>query len=177
MGNQQGTDQKLPFHIVYEKYYEIVFRYIHRKIDNYHDAQDLTSEAFTYCYQHYHDYDPEKSAVSTWLYLVVNSRIKNYYRDKKTMVDVDALDGILTDDRIDMDACICLEQIRARLSDAIAHLPERQRQAVILRYFGNCSGAEIAARLGTTQGNARVILNRALKQLEKQCRDLLEERR
>lgn len=89
MGSQQeihhglGTAPKPSFDMLFEKYHENVFRYINKKIDNYYDAQDLTSEAFTYCYQHYGDYDPEKSAVSTWLYLIVNSRIKNYYRDKK----------------------------------------------------------------------------------------------
>lgn len=60
-------------------------------IENAHDAEDLTEEAFVYCYRRYADYDPGKSALSTWLYLVVNSRIKNYYRDRKEAVDLEEL--------------------------------------------------------------------------------------
>ena len=161
----QTAVQKPSFETVYETYYTSVLSYIRKKITNLQDAEDLTSEIFLYCYDHYADYDPAKSAVSTWLYLVTNSRIKNYYRDHVTFADYETVSETMQDHSIDLDEGIYLEQLHGALMKAIATLPERQQMIVIMRYFQNCSGEEIAKRLGITPGNVRVLLSRALNKL------------
>lgn len=158
---------KPSFQEFYSTYYQKVVLYINKKISNPFDAEDLASEIFLYCYSHYDDYDPQKSALSTWLYLIVNSRIKNHYRDAKTYVDLESLVGVLSDDTIDMDACIYLQQMKQQLEKAMNRLPDRQRQIVKMRYFEEKSNAEVAAALGMTQINVRVQLSRALDILEK----------
>ena len=165
---------KPPFEEFYEANYSRVVQYIRRKLENLHDAEDLASEIFVYCYSHYEDYDPEKSSLTTWLYMIVNSRIKNHYRDARTYVDLEELVGVIPDETVDMDACIYLQQLRQGLERAMAKLPERQRKIVFMRYFEERSSAEIAAELGITPGNVRVLLSRALDTLEKLCGDLLE---
>ena len=158
---------KPSFQEFYSTYYQQVVFYINKKISNPFDAEDLASEIFLDCYSHYDDYDPQKSALSTWLYLIVNSRIKNHYRDAKTYVDLESLVGVLSDDTIDMDACIYLQQMKQQLEKAMNRLPDRQRQIVKMRYFEEKSNAEVAAALGMTQINVRVQLSRALDILEK----------
>ena len=167
-------NQKPAFEVFYEENFNRVVQYIRKKLDNLHDAEDLASDIFLYCYSHYDDYDPAKSSLTTWLYLIVNSRIKNYYRDTKPSVDLELLEGVLQDESIDMDACIYLQQLQDGLKRAMEKLPERQRKIVTMRYFEERSGAEIAERLGMTPGNVRVQLSRALDTLEKLCGDLLE---
>ena len=158
---------KPSFQEFYSEYYQKVVFYINKKISNPFDAEDLASEIFLYCYSHYDDYDPQKSALSTWLYLIVNSRIKNHYRDAKNYVDLESLVGALSDDTIDMDACIYLQQMKQQLEKAMNRLPDRQRQIVKMRYFEEKSNAEVAVALGMTQINVRVQLSRALDILEK----------
>lgn len=158
---------KPSFQEFYSEYYQKVVFYINKKISNPFDAEDLASEIFLYCYSHYDDYDPQKSALSTWLYLIVNSRIKNHYRDAKTYVDLESLVGVLSDDTIDMDACIYLQQMKQQLEKAMDRLPARQRQIVRMRYFEEKSNAEVATAMGMTQINVRVQLSRALDILEK----------
>jgi len=164
--------EKMPFEELYNQYYTKIFLYIKNKINNIQDAEDLTSEAFIYCYNHYDDYDPTKSALTTWLYLIVNSRLKNYYRDHKEHTDIGALENLLSDDRSDMDRGIYLEQLREVLARAIKTLPEKQQQIVVLRYFKNKDSNEIAEILDMTPGNVRVQLSRALDKMEKQCQFL-----
>ena len=166
--------EKPTFEEFYEDNFQRVVQYIRRKLDNLHDAEDLASEIFLYCYNHYDDYDPAKSSLNTWLYLIVNSRIKNHYRDSKTYVDLESLVGVLPDEAIDMDASIYLQQLQDMLKRAMEKLPERQRKIVIMRYFEERSSADIAAELGLTPGNVRVQLSRALDTLEKLCGDLSE---
>lgn len=168
------VNSKPAYEEFYSDHFQRAVQYINKKIGNMEDAQDLASDVFLYCYAHYEDYDPAKSAITTWLYLIVNSRIKNYYRDAKSNVDIDELAGVLPADGTDMDHCLYLEQVRIRLSQAIAQLPERQRRIVRMSYFEEKNSKEIAQILGMTPVNVRVQLSRALNTLEKHCGDLLE---
>ena len=158
-------NQKPSYEDFYSDNYDRVVYYVRNKIGNNEDAEDLTSEVFLYCYSHYDDYDPEKSSIKTWLYLIVNSRIKNYYRDHVTFADFETVSETMQDHSIDLDEGIYLEQLHGALMKAIATLPERQQTIVKMRYFQNCSGEEIAKRLGITPGNVRVLLSRALNKL------------
>ena len=166
--------EKIQFTDFYNIYHQKVVYYIERKIGNYHDAEDLASEVFAYCYSHFDSYDPAKSSTTTWLYLVVNSRIKNYYRDSKTYVDLEALIGVLPDEMIDMDACIYLQQMKEIIEKALLTLSERQRKIVTMRYFDEKSNAEIAEELGMSHINVRVQLSRALAVLKHRFDNMLK---
>jgi RNA polymerase sigma-70 factor (sigma-E family) len=51
------------------------------------------------------------------------------------------------------------------LADALASLPPKRRAAVVLRYYGDLSEAEIAATLGVRPGTVKSMLHRSLLQL------------
>lgn len=161
--------EKPPFETVYDRYYFNVFRYVSKHLDSRQDAEDLAGEVFLYCYEHYADYDPEKSAVSTWLYLVANSRLKNHYRGRREWVDMEEVQDFLAAEGGELERSVWLEQLRGELGKALAQLPERQRRAVVMRFFEERDYAEIAAALDTSEGNVRVILSRTLDKLEEQC--------
>lgn len=157
--------QQPDYETFYRDNYNRVLNYVYKKISHREDAEDLTAEVFVYCYRHYSDYDPAKGKRSTWLYLITNSRIKNYYRDHVISEDYDEIAETLQDMGIDLDRGIYLEQLRERILHAISQLPERQQMIVKMRYFENRSGDEIARHLGITPGNARVLLSRAIDKL------------
>ncbi len=51
--------------------------------------------------------------------------------------------------------------------EALANLPEEQREALRLRYYENMPSKDIAEKLGKTDGAIRVMLTRALDKLQK----------
>ncbi len=51
------------------------------------------------------------------------------------------------------------------LTDALAALPPKRRAAIVLRYYGDLSEAEIAATLGVRPGTVKSMLHRSLAQL------------
>ena len=53
------------------------------------------------------------------------------------------------------------------LRNAVAELPSRERAALLLRYAEELSAAAIAAQLGTSEGNARQLVHRALEHLRR----------
>lgn len=56
---------------------------------------------------------------------------------------------------------------RARIRDAVAALPRRQREVIVLRYFQNLSVAETAAVLKVSPGAVTSSASRALDAIEK----------
>jgi RNA polymerase sigma-70 factor (ECF subfamily) len=57
-----------------------------------------------------------------------------------------------------------------RVAGALAHLPEANREAVVLRYYEGLSLDEISARLGRTPAAVAGLLKRGLKQLREAMR-------
>ncbi len=55
----------------------------------------------------------------------------------------------------------------SELHDALSKLSLRQRQAVVLRYWGDLPEAEIAEILGIRRGSVASLLHRALADLRK----------
>jgi RNA polymerase sigma factor (sigma-70 family) len=52
----------------------------------------------------------------------------------------------------------------ARAEAILAELPDRYRQVLQLRFLEACSLKEVAAELGVTVGNVKVLQHRALRQ-------------
>ncbi len=171
-GKRTSQSNTISFEEFYEKYSSEILFYLIKKTGNKEAAEDLASEAFLYCYEHFDSYDPNKSAISTWLYLVVNSRLKNYYRNQKETVDLSELEEFLFDDQPDLNKAVYLEEMRNTLAVAIKSLSEMQQKVIIMRFFGHREFDEIAQELGTSSGNVRVIQTRALSKLCKECQTL-----
>ena len=163
------------FEAFYEGYYRIVLGYLTKKAASVADAEDIAGKVFLYCYEKWETYDPKKASQSTWLFMVVRSRWIDFLRKKQEHVDIQELDEVLTDHEDHIDNAMRLDAIRQELAAALEKLPENQRKAIIMRYFGNYSDEEIAACLKTTSGNVRVIIHRGLNKLKAEAsfRDLL----
>ena len=171
----KSDPQKPTFESVYEDNYRAIVRYLYKHTGNLHDAEDLAAETFLYCYQNYDNYDPEKSSISTWLYLVASSRLKNHYRDRKEHVDLSELEERLFTEEIDMERAAWLEELRRLLAEKLQRLPERQQKVVVMRFFQQKDFDEIAVAIDTTPGNVRVILSRALDKLEKDFAEIKDD--
>jgi RNA polymerase sigma-70 factor (ECF subfamily) len=67
------------------------------------------------------------------------------------------------------------EELRTQLAAALARLPERDREVLVLRHFEQLSIREIAAVLGSTEGAVKVRQVRALQRLRGLLGDILGE--
>ena len=57
---------------------------------------------------------------------------------------------------------------------ALLSMPEKRREAALMRLDAGLSYKEIAAALGSTEGSTRVLVHNALKELKERLADLLE---
>ena len=158
----------------YNAYYLMIVRYLAKKCSSYQDAEDLANECFLYCYKNWDHYSQEKSTRKTWLYLIVRSRWKNYLRDRKQIYSLDGFENVLPDKDI-IDQTVRLQALRTELAEILKKLPDNQREAVVLRFFRQWTDDEIAEWLGTSKGNVRVMIHRALQNMNKDYESILRQ--
>ena len=155
------------FEAVYQNYYYAIFSFVRSHVEQREAAQDLTGNIFLAVYKNWDKFDPEISSVSTWIYCIARNHLKNYYRNKKDEVSLEALgDGELMESLEDPSQPYRLLELREVLAQALNQLPDRDRKVLVLRYFAGRSNQEIAAELGLSHENTRVILSRTLKKLK-----------
>ena len=153
------------FELHYSKYYSQVYGYIFKKICSQQTAEDLTMDVFYSAWNKFDQFDESKATFQTWLYVIVNNKLKNYYRDRKEMVELDeSLAG--TDNPVDdILEAVQLQYLRDHLYTALNELNEVQRKVVIYKYFNDMNASEIAFRIGLSPGNVRILLKRALDKI------------
>ena len=113
-----------------------------RILSNRAEAEDVTQEAMLRLWKVAADWVPGQAKISTWLYRVV----LNLCIDQRRKKTVDTLDGVPepedeqpgVEDRMQQTARM------DALQSALSQLPDRQRQAVVLRHIEELPNPEIA---------------------------------
>jgi RNA polymerase sigma factor (sigma-70 family) len=127
-----------------------VFGVAMRVMNSHAEAEDVTQEAMLRLWKMAPDWQPGTAQISTWLYRVaMNLCIDRKRRARGGYVDLDAVPEPPDPGRS------AAEQMQegARqdaLQAALMQLPERQRQAVVLRHLEELSNPEIAAIMDIT---------------------------
>lgn len=109
------------------------------------EAEDVTQEAMLRLWKQAPDWRMGEAKVSTWLYRVVSNLCTDRLR-KRRFVDIDSV-AEPADERAPVSQRLMAEERARALIGALARLPERQRQAVILRHIEGLANPEIAAIL------------------------------
>jgi RNA polymerase sigma-70 factor (ECF subfamily) len=132
------------------------------------DARDLAQEVFLRVWRRRRRWKPT-AGFSTWLFTIAGNLCRNRKRDlgrRPALVPVE--DGV--DGRVDPHAIAEAAQTAQRVRDAVAGLPEAQREVVLLRHFGGLSYREIAEITDSTQAAVDSMLVRARRKLaERLC--------
>lgn len=79
------------FERIYQEYYLKILTFIHKRVPDLYEAEELTGDVFLPFYRNMDSYDEEKGSIATWLYAITANRLKNYYRDKKTHYSLEIL--------------------------------------------------------------------------------------
>ncbi len=113
------------------------------------EAEDIVQEAFLRLWRRADTWDADGPArLSTWLGRVAsNLAIDRHRRRRRTEPLTDAVD--IADPTPGIEARLIGADRGAALRTALAALPDRQRQAVVLRHVAGYSNPDIAARMET----------------------------
>ncbi|HZI91715.1 MAG TPA: sigma-70 family RNA polymerase sigma factor [Thermoleophilaceae bacterium] len=144
------------FEAIVARYRKPLLRYCTRFLGE-PRAEDVVQQALVSAYSSLRSSHGDMS-LRPWLYRIVHNTALNALRDRALRHEElsESLDGV---DRPDQ-----LAESGERFRDvmgAVAALPERQRDAIVLREMEGRSYEAIAAELGVSDGAVRQLLNRA----------------
>lgn len=129
------------------------------------DAEDAVQEGFLRAYQALATFDPGKP-FGAWLNRIIANAALDLARRKKVRNAEELSDAMPSPFRDPAEDA----ELRARLQDALAKLPERSRAVIVLHDVEGFTHAEIGEMLGIPGGTARSDLHHARQRL----RGLLE---
>jgi RNA polymerase sigma-70 factor (ECF subfamily) len=154
--------------VLYDRHGRIAFSLAYRLLGERGAAEDATQEAFLSLWRHAGRFRPERGAVRSWLLTIVHhaaiDRRRGRHRWEAGAMPLDDIAFSLTAGDGDTFAAVAADLTAGRIRDAVAGLPDEQREAIELAYFGGLSHGEIAERtsvpLGTVKGRMRLGLSK-----------------
>ena len=120
-----------------------VFGHAARLLGDRAAAEDVAQEAMLRLWRIAPRWQPGRAQVSTWLYRVVANLCTDRLRKRRT-VGLDAAPEV-ADGAPSVETRLALNARMQALDGALAELPDRQRQAVVLRHLEGLANPEIAA--------------------------------
>ena len=148
------------FEAIVERYRRALMRYVSRLLPP-ERAEDVVQQAFVKAYEAMRR-DAAELNLKPWLYRIAHNGALNALRDRALIHSEldDRIDGVERPDQA-FERNLGLRELVV----AVQALPERQRDAILLRELEGRSYGEIAAALGVTDGAVRQLLNRARNSL------------
>src|SRR5213595_3804075 len=158
------------FEELYRAHLRDVYSYAYYRVGNQHDAEDLTEQAFLQAYRHFDRARRESDGrpLRPWLIRIAHNLASNYHRDRSRRPEA-ALDAVEPPSHPHGTEQIVEGREELRLvMDRLVRLSDDRREALIMRFALGMSNREIARALGRTDGATKVLIHRAIKQLEEE---------
>ncbi len=158
------------FEELYRDHLRDVYSYSYYRVGNHHDAEDVTEQAFLQAYRHFERARRESNGrpLRPWLIRIAHNLASNYHRDRarrpqRVLEESEPIAAPHGTERIVEGR----EELKS-VMDHLQHLPDDRRDALIMRFALGMDNREIARSLGRSDGATKVLIHRAIKQLEEE---------
>ncbi|MEO8129998.1 MAG: RNA polymerase sigma factor [Bryobacteraceae bacterium] len=137
-----------------------ILRTAYRITGNWADAEDVAQEAFVRLHRHGLGF-PNEAALNGWLYRVTVNLCLDHRRARRPAEELPEVRSLADS----AEAAAIREQQKQRLLAALTRLAPKERAAIVLREMEGLSTAEVAEVLGSTEGNVRSQISKAMGRL------------
>jgi len=166
------------FELLYRRHETRTWRYLERNVGNRATADELMQEVWFAVATNAARYEPT-AQFTTWLFRIAHNRMVDSLRARRPQMSLETIgyeaDAVVqqltTDPDVGPLAAVVARDQAAALNQAIAQLPEEQREAFLLQMEGELSVDEIAAITNTSFETTKSRLRYARTKL----RELLNE--
>jgi RNA polymerase sigma-70 factor, ECF subfamily len=158
---------------LYDRYSQAIYSLCLRIVRDRPAAEELTQEVFVRLWRSAASFEPGKGRVSTWLLRIAHNLALNEIRRRQSRpaiapdTDWEVESARLSDPSVEGDPALStwLRERAETIRQALAQLPQAQRQAIELAFFGGLSQAEIAAALGDPLGTVKSRIRTGMQRL------------
>jgi RNA polymerase sigma-70 factor (ECF subfamily) len=157
---------------LYDRYVDVVFRYVAYRVASRQLAEDLTSETFLRALRRIGSFTWQGRDVGAWFVTIARNLIADHYKSSRYRLELTTEDMTTVSDGgaarlvADSPEGEVLEQMQNRvLLEAVRRLNAEQQECIALRFLQGLSVAETAAVMGKNEGAIKALQYRAVRSL------------
>ncbi|GAA4514809.1 MULTISPECIES: sigma-70 family RNA polymerase sigma factor [Nonomuraea] len=155
------------FGTLYDRYVDLVYRYIYFRVGSHPLAEDLTSETFLRALRRITDFTWQGRDFGAWLVTIARNLVTDHYKSGRYRLEIstgEVLDVPLDGAHIPENAVVNAI-INDRVLRAVRDLNPEQQECVVLRFLHGLSLAETALIMGKKSGAIKALQFRAVRAL------------
>lgn len=160
------TGEAEAFGELYDRYADMVFRYLYHRVPDRQTAEDFTSETFVRALRRIDSLSFQGRDVGAWLVTIARNIVRDHVKSSRFRLEVATADMRDADRATDGPEDAVLQGLtNAQLLACVAQLGDEQRECIALRFLQGLSVAETAAAMGKKDGAIKALQHRAVKRL------------
>ena len=153
---------------LYDRYVDLVYRYIYFRVGSVALAEDLTSETFLRALRRLPSYQWQGRDFGAWLVTIARNLVADHYKSGRYRLEVTTDDIVgaaaaATTDGPETEVLASLTN--ATLLEAVKRLGAEQQECIVLRFLQGLSVAETALAMGKNEGAIKALQYRAVRTL------------
>lgn len=159
---------------LYDRYGKAAYSLARRILTDETLAEDVVQEVFLSLWRNARRFDPSRGTVGTYLLSMTHDRSVDVVRREENLRrrrgPEEAL-ALTSDPRVDIEEGVEAAERRAQVRAALAELPEPQREALLLAYFGGYTQREVASLVGVPLGTVKTRMAAGMRKLKDALRE------
>jgi RNA polymerase sigma-70 factor (ECF subfamily) len=163
-----GSEREAAWEEIVRRYRRRVFGIAYKFTSRYEESQDLTQEIFFRVFRSLEKFD-SNADFGTWLYSVSRNHCIDHYRsgrrERELMVQHELSLEHVASKRFDPHKEVEVRDRRELLAGALQTLPQKLREAVVLRDIRGFTYQEIVEQLRLPEGTVKSRINRGRLEL------------
>jgi len=152
---------------IYEAYFDKIYRYVVLKIGSRAEAEDVAQQVFINALESITSYKVREVPFSSWLYRIAHNQVVDCLRKRtrRPTLELDETLPLPADDDPAAETEFKLET--KELMAATKRLTPAQQEVIALRFGAEMPIAEVARRLGKTEGAVKAMQHSAVAALRR----------
>lgn len=154
------------FALLYDKYVDVVFRYVLFRVGDRELAEDVTSETFLRALRRITSVTYQGRDVGAWFVTIARNLVLDHVKSSRFRLEVTTAE---VDDSGRVEAGpehqVLAGATRTALLECVRQLGDDQRECIVLRFLQGLSVAETAVVMARNEGAVKALQHRAVRRL------------
>jgi RNA polymerase sigma-70 factor, ECF subfamily len=166
------TGDRVAFGLLYDRYFDTVFRFVYFRVGNRQLAEDLSADVFVRALKGIGGFTWQGRDLGAWLVTIARNLVADYFKSGRFRLEVTTGDTLDTD-KPDRDApgnpeaAVIDYIISVDLLKAVKQLNPEQQECIVLRFLHGLTVQETAETMKKNEGAIKALQYRAVRALAK----------
>jgi RNA polymerase sigma-70 factor (ECF subfamily) len=158
------------FGLIYDRYFDTVFRFVYFRVGNRQLAEDLTADTFLRALKRIGSFTWQGRDLGAWLVTIARNLVADHFKSGRYRLEVTTGD-VLDAEREDRgpegspERAVVDHITNVALLKAVKQLNPEQQECIVLRFLQGFSVAETAQAMGKNEGAIKALQYRAVRAL------------